>query len=74
MYDVSGDVFRFVETNTAVFVQEVRMNKPVGTITPPQEANVRKSRFSFSSKQARDLGDSMMDHYVALAQKKAKTK
>jgi len=74
MYEISDDAYRFIETNTAVFVQEVNMNKPVGTITPPKEANVRKSRFSFSSKQARDLGDSMMDHYVALAQKKAKTK
>lgn len=74
MYDVSGDTFRFIETNTEVIIQEVRMNRPVGTVTPPQEAKVRKSRFSFSSKQARDLGDSMMDHYVNLAQKKSKTK
>ncbi|HAV4466974.1 TPA: hypothetical protein JIR14_20200 [Acinetobacter baumannii] len=74
MYDVSGDAFRFIETNTEVIIQEVRMNRPVGTVTPPQEVNVRKSRFSFSSKQAKDLGDSMMNHYLDLAQKTSKTK
>ena len=72
MYDVSSDTFRFIETSTEVVIQEIRMNRPVGAITPPQPEKVRKSRFSFSSKQARNLGDSMMDLYVELAQKISK--
>ena len=55
MYDVSSDTFRFIETNTAVIIQEVRMNRPVGTVTPPKVSTVRKSRFSFSNKQAQNL-------------------
>ena len=45
------------------------MNRPVGTDTPPKVSTVRKSRFSFSNKQAQNLGDSMLDHYAELAQK-----
>ena len=74
MYDVSSDTFRFIETNTAVIIQEVRMNRPVGTVTPPKVSTVRKSRFSFSNKQAQNLGDSMLDHYAELAHKISKTK
>ena len=74
MYDVSSDTFRFIETNTAVIIQEVRMNRPVGTVTPPKVSPVRKSRFSFSSKQAQNLRDSMLDHYAKLAQQISKTK
>ncbi|MGG0502067.1 hypothetical protein [Priestia aryabhattai] len=50
------------------------MNRPVGTVTPPKVSPVRKSRFSFSSKQAQNLGDSMLDHYAKLAQQISKTK
>ena len=74
MYDVSSDTFRFIETNTAVIIQEVRMNRPVGTVTPPKVSPVRKSRFSFSSKQAQNLSYSILDHYAKLAQQISKTK
>ena len=74
MYDVSSDTFRFIKTNTADISQEVRMERPVGTVTPPKVSPVRKSRFSFSSKQAQNLGDSMLDHYAKLAQQISKTK
>ena len=50
------------------------MNRPVGAFTPPKVSTVRKSRFSFSNKQAQNLGDSMLDHYAELAQKISKTK
>ena len=43
------------------------MNRPVGTVTPPKVSTVRKSRFSFSNKQAQNLGDSMLDHYAELS-------
>lgn len=74
MYDVSGDMYRFIETSTEVIIQEVRMNRPVGAVTPPKVSTARKSRFSFSSKKAQNLGDSMLDHYAELAQKISKTK
>jgi len=71
MYDISCDTFRFIETDAAVIVQEVHMNKPVGKVTPPA---VRRSKFSFSAKKAQELGDSMLDHYAELAQKISKSK
>lgn len=41
------------------------------TIWLMQQMEMRKSRFSFDSKQATKLGDDMINHYVNIAQKGA---
>ena len=43
----------------------------IATETSGGLEGVKESRFSFSSKDASQLGDSMMDHYISEALKKA---
>lgn len=55
-------------------IKELREDFKSAMIEAKNLIRINKSRFSFSSEEARKLGDSMMEHYLKLTKSVTKEK